>query len=348
MSDQDMAAALLRMADLLQPHAIRVAATLDLAGHIDAGANTALTLADRTRSHRVMLGKLLRYLAELGVLEQLPGDTPAEPRYRVTGLGAPLRREHPFSAAQYLSATGLFGRAELGLVGLLDSVRTGTPAHVSAFGRDYWDDINTDPSFAAAIRVEGAQHIGWDAELVIDSYDWSTVTHVTDVGGNNGTLLIALLTAHPHLRGVVLDLANNAAVAGERIAAAGLADRGWALTGSFFDPLPTGSDVYLLSGILGDWYDADAIRILRRCREAAGDTGRVLLAEIKINMLVTDLQSAAFDLFVAATVPAPARTPAQLDALVEHSGLRVTWRGPETPVRSVIELATAPVPVGAA
>jgi len=35
---------------------------------------------------------------------------------------------------------------------------------------------------------------------------WDDVTHVVDVGGGNATALVALLTAHPQLHGVVFDL----------------------------------------------------------------------------------------------------------------------------------------------
>lgn len=333
MSHPEAVNTLLRMADLLAPNAIRVAATLRLVDHIDGGADSVPALAERTNTDPAALGKLLRLLAELKVLARAPGD-----RYRVGELGEPLRRSHPYSVAGHLSNTGLHGKGELGLVGLLGTIRTGVPSYRAAFGRDYWEDVNSDPELAEALREQGMERIGWDAELIIGDYDWSGVRTVTDVGGNNGTVLIALLEAHPHLRGTLLDLAGNAKLAEDRFAAAGLAGRATAVAGSFFDPLPPNSDVYLLSGILGDWHDDDAVRILSRCAEAAGPTGRVLLADIKLEVPVADLATAALDLLVAASVPAPLRTPDQLAALAERAGLAVTWTGPETPLRSLLEL----------
>jgi hypothetical protein len=38
---------------------------------------------------------------------------------------------------------------------------------------------------------------------------------------------------------------------------------------SFFDPLPSGADLYLLKSVLNDWPDEPTIAILRRCAEAA-------------------------------------------------------------------------------
>ncbi|HJZ98015.1 MAG TPA: methyltransferase [Candidatus Solibacter sp.] len=37
---------------------------------------------------------------------------------------------------------------------------------------------------------------------------------------------------------------------------------------SFFDPLPAGADLYLLRGVINDWGDREAVRILRRCGDA--------------------------------------------------------------------------------
>jgi hypothetical protein len=49
--------------------------------------------------------------------------------------------------------------------------------------------------------------------------------------------------------------------------------------GSFFDPLPEGADVYILSRVLEDWDDEHAVAILRRCAAAAAASGKVLLVE---------------------------------------------------------------------
>src|SRR4029077_7161349 len=48
--------------------------------------------------------------------------------------------------------------------------------------------------------------------------------------------------------------------------------------GSFFDSVPKG-DVYVLSGILHDWPDNDAARILRTIRAAAPSHARLLINE---------------------------------------------------------------------
>jgi hypothetical protein len=117
------------------------------------------------------------------------------------------------------------------------------------------------------------------ARDVVPAYDWGSLGHVVDVGGGNGSFLIAMLKAFPALRGTVLDLPRTAEAARRALDAAGLGGRGDAIAGSFFEPLPAGAGGYLLCAILHDWNDEAAQTILRRCAEAAGTTGRVLVVE---------------------------------------------------------------------
>ena len=51
------------------------------------------------------------------------------------------------------------------------------------------------------------------------------------------------------------------------------------MSGSFFDPLPSGVGGYLLCAVLHDWDDEAACAILRRCAEAAGPAGKVFIVE---------------------------------------------------------------------
>lgn len=108
---------------------------------------------------------------------------------------------------------------------------------------------------------------------------WRGGETVVDVGGGNGALLQALLERRPELRAVVFDLPHVAAEAAERIRAAGLAERCEAVAGSYFDGVPTGGDVYVLSHILHSWDDDRAREILRAVRRAIRDDGRLLIVD---------------------------------------------------------------------
>jgi hypothetical protein len=260
-------------ADLVTPMAIRVAATLRLADHIAAGHRGAAALADVVGADRDVLGRLLEHLASVGVLtrENTDGNT----EYALTSMGEQLRG----GLRPWLDLTGAIGRADLCLVELLHTVRTGEAAYPRHFGRPFWDDIAADPALAASFDALMGGRLAADAPAIATAYPWDTLGHVVDVGGGNGSLLIAILREHTGLRGTVVDLAAPVAHAERAIAAAGLADRASVLVGSFFDELPAGAGGYVLSGVLHDWPDTDAVRILGRCAAAAGPAGRVLVVE---------------------------------------------------------------------
>ncbi|HEX5540795.1 MAG TPA: methyltransferase [Micromonospora sp.] len=323
------------MADLLAPSVVRAAAALRLADHIAAGVTRAEDLAARTDTVPELLDMLLRHLVALEILERTPDG-----EHKLTPLGEAMRDDDPMGLRQAISTDGLFGHSELALVNILHTVRTGEPCHAAVFGVGFWESVNTEPEFVEPLEQNARNPLAWNAELILDSYDWSKVRSVTDVGGHSGTLLIELLRRHPHLHGVLLDLKNVAEIGDRRIAEAGLADRAQAVVGSFFDPLPTGTDVYLLSAILADWSDEQAVAILRRCGEAAGPDGRVLLAEVNLPVInAGSVESARMELYLRAMMPKPVRTVDELKKLGAAAGLRVTWEGPVTPVRSILEFA---------
>src|SRR5699024_4699430 len=116
--------------------------------------------------------------------------------------------------------------------------------------------------FDAAMSA-GAEYVADDA----DAYDWSRARHVIDVGGGTGALLSAILHGHPSLRATLVDLPGTVARGKQALDAAGVGERVEFVGQSFFDPLPTGGDVYVLNSVLHDWPDDSARRILRRCAE---------------------------------------------------------------------------------
>lgn len=259
------------MADLVTPMSIRVAATLRVAEHLAHRARTAAELAEAVDADAEGLDRVLGHLVAAGLFVR-DGDG----RWALGPRGGELRDEE---LRRYLDIDGGVGRGDLAFMHLLHTVRTGEPAFPASFGASFWDDLAADPERTRAYAAEmGADAARW-APAIAGALDWGALGHLVDVGGGNGALLRALLTAHPGLRGTVVDLPGPVEVARRSFGEAGLGDRAGAVAGSFFDPLPAGAGGYLLCAIVHDWDDASAGAILHRCAEAAGPGGRVFVVE---------------------------------------------------------------------
>jgi 2,7-dihydroxy-5-methyl-1-naphthoate 7-O-methyltransferase len=135
-------------------------------------------------------------------------------------------------------------------------------------------------------------------------------------------MLAEILRARPHLRGILVDQPPTVARSAEQFRAAGVTERVTAIGQSFFDPLPAGADLYLLRGILNDWPDREAAAILRRCAEAAGPSGRVVVLKS------VGPDDAPRDLVIEMVLlGGKSRTVTAFRALAESAGLVVVTAG---------------------
>ncbi|MGW3967479.1 methyltransferase [Amycolatopsis sp. NPDC005003] len=317
------------LADLATPMAIRVAATLGLAEH---EAATAAELASATGTSPTALACLLDHLVTAGVF----AFDAESGRYRPTELGAQLRTE---DAHRLLDIHSAGGRAELAFADLLETLTTGTPAYEHRYGRGFWADIDAEPRLRRSFDAQMNWRFRVQAPQLAARFDWGRFPRIVDVGGGDGLVLAEIMRAHPAVHGEVLDLAPSAAAAAERFAADGLADRAQAVPGSFFDPLPTGADAYVLSDILHDWDDEHARRILAGCRHAAGDDGTVVVIEP-----LRHGTSTAINLFMLMCFGGRERTEAELTHLAAESGLALRATTPVSDGRTALEFGAAPQP----
>jgi SAM-dependent methyltransferase len=309
---------LFELTDMVTPMAIRVAATLGLADLIASGTDTLAELAAKTGTDASVLGRVLQHLAGRGVLsESVPG------RYALTDLARPLLRAHPAGLRDWLDLDGAMGRSDMAFAYMLDSVRSGKPGYASMFGRPYWDDLNANPALRASFDALMAAQLAGAGADVVAAYDWAIATRVVDVGGGDGTQLIQILSAYPSVRGTVVEQPATAAAATRNLAAHGLASRCDVVASSFFDPLPAGGDIYLLSGVLHDWPDDSAGQILRRCAQAVRSGGHVIIAERPVGKGADSATSTAMDLRMLITLGGRERTLDEYSSLAADAGLAI-------------------------
>lgn len=305
---------LVPLMDLAAPWAVRVVATLRIPDLVAGGVTRLEELAERCSADREMLGRVMSFLTARGVFEE-----PEPGSYTLTPLGSLLQENAGIRA--WLDLDGFGGRMAQAWPGLLESVRTGKPCYTNAFGISVWEDLGANPRIAESFDALMVQLSESLAPSLAEIYDWSRVRELVDVGGGSGTLAAALVRAHPHLRATVLDLSTVEREAVERFAREGIAERCRFQAGSLFDPLPPGAGAYLLSNVIGDWNDESVVAILRRCAEAAGASGRVLIVD---SLLEADPASnTSMDLIRLSLSEGRARTEEQLRALLGAAGLEL-------------------------
>jgi hypothetical protein len=303
-------------ADLCTPWCIHVAATLRIADHIASGIPDIEGLAKAAGADRDALDRVLRHLVSTGVFEQ-----PEPGRFALNDTARELLE---VSVRLGLDLDSFGGRMAHAWGTLLSAVRTGRSAYHELFGRPYWDDLDAHPGLAAAFDalMGPAGHGVPDPEVLPNASDWESIRTLVDTGGGTGALLAEILRAHPTVQGTLVDLPRTVARAGELFQRAGVADRVTISGQSFFDPLPAGADLYVLKNVLCDWPDSEAIRILRRCAEAARPAGRVI-----VFTGAGPGEQASPELLMLVLVGGKARTLDELADLGRQAGLQLRGVG---------------------
>jgi hypothetical protein len=160
---------------------------------------------------------------------------------------------------------------------------------------------------------------------------------VIDVGGGSGNMIVNVLRQHPEARGVTYDMPHVVVEAQRRFEAEGLTGRARVEGGSFFDGVPAGGDLYILSHIIHDWDEERCVRILSHCRAAKAAGGKVLLVEMVVTPPNVPHPAKMLDLVMLAVPGGRERTPDEYEALLSKAGLRLTRIVPTQSPVSVIE-----------
>jgi hypothetical protein len=255
---------------------ISVVARLGIADLLANGPLTADELARQCGAHGPSLYRVMRALAGLGIFAE-----DARGRFRLTRVGRCLRTDAPDSmrAMALHAGSDTHWRA---WGGLLHSVRTGQAAFEHQTGVSPYAYYQHNPDAAALFNAAMTVYATPFASAVA-GYDFPSAGTVVDVGGGYGTVLAAVLRANPTLRAILFDVPEVIQAARPHLTAAGLDDRCEPVEGSFFDAVPPGGDVYLLTSVLHNWDDERAIAILSACRRAMDGTGTLLVAEYVVS-----------------------------------------------------------------
>jgi O-methyltransferase domain/Dimerisation domain len=310
--------------------ALYAAAALGVADHLVAGPAPAEVLAGHTGAQAPSLHRLLRTLASVGVFtEPEPGV------FALTPLGQTLTSSQPGSMRDL--AIMFMETHYAPFADLIHTIRTGQAAAEKFYGQPFFTWLSHHPEQASRFTGAMANQTSGFKTAAIAALPLDGAGTIVDVGGADGTVLAAILAAHPHLRGVLFDLPHIVADAPQILASHGVEDRADCVGGDFLESVPAGGDAYLLSLVLHDWPDQQAQRILASIAAAGGRGARLLIIEFVVPAGDTPHMSKISDLNMLAMMGGKERTESEWHEFLTAAGLTGIEIHPTSTPFSVIQ-----------
>jgi len=301
---------------------LHVVANLGVADVVDDEPCSLSEIANGLGVDAPSLGRLVRHLASLGIFAVSGDDVSHNAASRL------LRHDHPDGLHPLTRMLGLPIIWD-SLKSLEDTVRTGRPGTTFHDPDGFFAYLDAHPEESEVYDQGMTAMTTRRISKVVPCYDFSQFNVIADIGGGRGHLLRAVLDQTPGAQGVLFDRA---------LVADGLEslDRMSVQVGSFFaDPLPA-ADCYLLSNVIHDWSDSDAVAILTALRTAAAPTATLLLFEFVVPDDAGQFEASDVDIYMLALVGGRERTLDEYTQLLAASGWRLQ-RTVATPSQDILE-----------
>lgn len=157
-----------------------------------------------------------------------------------------------------------------------ECVLEGGVAFQKANGAEIWSYASDHPDFNNLFNNAMACNARIVMKAILSKYQgFHSLNSLVDVGGGTGTAVAEIVRAYPFIRGINYDLPHVVATASSL---SGVQHVG----GDMFETVPTG-DAIFMKWIMHDWNDEDCIKILKNCRKAIPDTGKVIIVDVVLD-----------------------------------------------------------------
>ncbi|MBC6474158.1 MAG: hypothetical protein GDA48_16230 [Hormoscilla sp. GM102CHS1] len=159
----------------------------------------------------------------------------------------------------------------------MHSIQTGNAAFDRSFGMSMYEYLTQNSEANSSFNLWMKETTKEWIVPVLKTYDFSKVRNLVDVGGCSGFQTAMILQKHPQLQAILFDREEVVSEANQEMSEEGVASRCQVRCGDFFDSVPPGGDLYLISRVLLNWDDERALQILKNCRYAMTNSAKLLI-----------------------------------------------------------------------
>ncbi|MQM22475.1 hypothetical protein Taro_055528 [Colocasia esculenta] len=316
-------------------------------------SDLASTVGVAEASKVLALRRLMRALSHFGCFDRSvikaaagEGDREAEEEeevYAPTPFSSCLVKDSPTTAAPLLLflTYPLFTSSWHSMAAWLRGERPESAyGFEAAHGGTIWELFSRVAEFNGLLSNAMTCDARWAIVLLTKEHPevFHGLTSLVDVGGSNGSSAKAIKDTFPDMRCTVLEL-------GHVIAASPAVEGVDFVEGDMFEYVPT-ADAVFLKWVLHDWNDEDAVRILRRCREAVSRVrergGKVII----VDMVMSDGDGGVdweveaqhlLDVYMLANTGGAERTEKEWRRILKAAGFCGCKISPVLGPRSIIE-----------
>ncbi|KAI3871222.1 hypothetical protein MKW98_015122 [Papaver atlanticum] len=281
------------------------------------------------------LYRILRYLVHLNILGQETCNGGAEKVYSLKPVGTLLLKDAETSMVQTI-----LGVAQKEFMVPWHFMKEGlgngsATAFEKGMGMDIWKYLESNPDQSQLFNEGMAEETRLLTKTLIEDCrdTFQGLNSLIDIGGGNGTTIMAIYEAFPHLKCTLYDLPHVIANSHDY-------PNIEKVPGDMFKSVPSAQAI-LLKCILHDWSDEHCVNILKKCKEAIPkETGKVIIVDVALEEESQDELTKArliLDMDMLVNTGGRERTADDWEVLFRRAGFRSHKIRHIRAIQSVIE-----------
>jgi predicted O-methyltransferase YrrM len=221
---------------------------------------------------------------------------------------------------------------------MLEVLRTGKSAGWgSKEDEDVWIEAMEREDFARSFTAAMDSCGAYLAPAMARALDCAGYESLLDVAGGSGIYACAVITAHAHMQGSVLERPPVDKVARHAIAQKGFSDRVSVVSGDMFEGLPVGYDVHLFSHVLHDWDELAVRTLLQRSFDTLPPGGMIAVHDAHLNAEKTGpLPVSEYSVLLMFSTEGKCYSVGEMEALLGEVGFSEMRYVPTVAYRSLV------------